>query len=68
MSDPVKVYLSRDEVRDALICYAAHKSGVAYPLRHRVEFNGIMMHLGSDDEALCVVELEHLGNVVFIKP
>jgi hypothetical protein len=63
VSEPVKVYLSRDDVRDALVYYAAQKSGVKYPLRHRVEFNGIMMHIGSDDEALCIVELEHLDNM-----
>ena len=68
MIEPVKVYLTRDEVRDALVAYAAQKSRTPYPLRHRVEFMGIMMHLGSEDEALCAVELEHLENVKAFPP
>lgn len=65
MSDPVKVTISRHELNEAIIMYAAGKAHMKYPLKHSVEINGILTLMGGDDEAdtFCTVTLEHLENV-----
>lgn len=71
MSSPVKVPISRAELNEAIIMYAAGKSGMKYPLKHSVEINGILTLMGGDDDGdtFCTVTLEHLENVIpMVKP
>jgi len=64
MSEPVQVTISRDELNEAIIMYAAGKARMKYPLKHSVKINGILTLMGSDDDDLfCTVTLEHLDNV-----
>lgn len=64
-SDKRVVKISRNEMQEALIMYAAGKSGTKYPLKHSIELNGILTLMGGneDDELFCTVTLEHLPNV-----
>lgn len=65
MSAPRKVTISRHELNEAIIMYAAGKSGMKYPLKHSVEINGVLTLMGGDSDAelFCTVTLEHLDNV-----
>lgn len=64
-SDKRVVKISRNEMQEALIMYAAGKSQTKYPLKHSIELNGILTLMGGneDDELFCTVTLEHLPNV-----
>ena len=65
MSDPVTVELTQEEFTEALVMFAAYKSGMKYPLRHKLDFNGSMMLMGRDDsDRFLTITLEHLENVV----
>lgn len=68
-SQPREVTISRTELHEALVMYAAGKSGMKYPLRHSIKLNGSMVLMGSDadEDKFCTVTLEHLANVVPLK-
>ncbi len=69
VSQPCEVTISRDELHEALVMYAAGKSGMKYPLRHSIKLNGSLVLMGSDadEDKFCTVTLEHLANVVPLK-
>jgi hypothetical protein len=58
----MKVELSREEVRQALVEYAARKADVVGPFRHSVRINGLWTLMG-DGPPPVVVTLERLAMV-----
>ncbi len=65
MSKPVSVTITRAEMQEALVLYAAAKSGTKYPLKRHIEINGSLTLMGGDEDEdkFCTVTLEHMPNV-----
>lgn len=71
MSDdegPKQVTITREEMQQAIVYFAARKSGTPYPLKHTITLNGSLVLMGGDGtDNFCTVTIEHLANVTPIR-